>query len=273
MPFNVFRNEAFTSTMRKSVFGRQDGLKSFKKAVAILEAFSIREPRLPLTEIARRAKLPLSTAHRILGTLHSVGFIDRDGERDQYRLGLRLLELGSIVLSNMELHREAMPFIEALARESGETIHLGVFDGTQVISIEKIDSAHGLASNVTIGKGAPAYCTGVGKALLAFQPDEAVAAVCRNGLTRKTPNTITSERRLRQELARIRALGYAVDNSENEIGVRCVAAPIRNHTGAVIASLSISGPAARIREADVPRLAERVKETARKLSHQLGYRS
>jgi len=250
-----------------------EGLKSFRKAVAILEAFSIREPRLPLTEIAQRAGLPLSTAHRILRTLHAVGFIARDRDRDQYRLGLRLLELGSIVLSNMELHREALPFIEALARESGETIHLGIFDGIQVISIEKIDSPHGLASNVTIGKGAPAYCTGVGKALLAFQPDDVVAAVCRQGLTRKTPNTITSPRRLRQELTRIRSLGYAVDNMEHEIGVRCVAAPIRNHTGTVIASLSISGPASRLRDADVPRLAQRVKETARKLSQQLGHRS
>lgn len=106
--------------MRKSKSGRNQrgGLKSLQKAFRILEAFSIREPRLPLTDIARRAELPLSTTHRMLGTLHSAGFIDRDGERDQYRLGIRLLELGSIVLSTIDLHREALPFIEALARES-----------------------------------------------------------------------------------------------------------------------------------------------------------
>src|SRR5262250_3953482 len=140
------------------------GLKSLRKAIRVLASFSAKEPRLPLTEIARRAGLPLSTAHRILTTLHAEGFVQRDAERDQYRLGIRLLELGSIVLSTMELHREALPFIEALARESGETIHLGILDGTQVVSIEKMDSLHGLASNITIGKGAPAYCTGVGKA-------------------------------------------------------------------------------------------------------------
>jgi len=247
------------------------GLKSLRKAIRVLASFSLKEPRLPLSEIGRRAGLPLSTAHRILATLHAEGFVDRDADREQYRLGIRLLELGSIVLSTMELHREALPFIESLAHESGETVHLGVFDGAQVVSIEKMDSPHGLASNVTIGKGAPAYCTGVGKALLAFQPGAVLDAVCRQRLTRHTPNTITSPKRLRAELARVRASGFAIDNMEHELGVRCVAAPIRNHTGVVIASLSVSGPAARIREADIPRLAERVKEVAAKLSNQLGY--
>src|SRR5260370_39228498 len=125
----------------------------------------------------------------------------------------------------------------------------------------------------TFIKGAPAYCTGVGKALLAFQPDSVVEAVCRQGLTRHTPNTLTSPRRLREELAHVRAAGYALDNMEHELGVRCIAAPIRTHTGAVIASLSISGPATRIRTEDVPQLAERVKEVAGKLSTQLGHRS
>ena len=151
-------------------------------------------------------------------------------------------------------------------------MHLGIFAGTQVVSIEKMDSP-GLASNVTIGKGAPAHCTGVGTALLAFQPATVVAAVCRRGLTRHTANTITGQGRLRRELARVRRVGYAVANREHELGVRCIVAPVRNHTGAVVASLSVSGPATRIREEDSPRLAERVKEVAQKLSMQLGHRA
>jgi DNA-binding MarR family transcriptional regulator len=138
-----------------------DVLKSLQKVIRALECFSLEEPRLPLSEIARRAGLPLSTAHRILATLRQAGLVEQEGERDLYRLGLKLLELGSVVLANMEVHREALPFIEELVRETGETVHLGVFDGTQVVSIEKMDSPHGLASNITIGKGAPAYCTGV----------------------------------------------------------------------------------------------------------------
>lgn len=246
-------------------------LKSLRKAIRILECFSLQEPRLSLSEIARRAELPLSTAHRILATLREAGLVDQEGERDLYRLGLKLLELGSVVLANMELHREALPFIEELSRESGETVHLGVFDGSQVVSIEKMDSPHGLASQVTIGKGAPAYCTAVGKALLAFQPEDVLEHVCRLGLTRYTPQTITDPKRLRQEMARVRTLGYAVDDREHQPDVRCVAAPIRNYTGRVIASMSVSGPATRIPKERIPTLAARVREVAAKLSARLGY--
>jgi DNA-binding IclR family transcriptional regulator len=237
-----------------------------------LACFSLQEPRLSLSEIARRAELPLSTAHRILATLREAGLVEQEGERDLYRLGLKLFELGSMVLANMELHREALSFIEELVRESGETVHLGVFDGSRVVSIEKMDSPHGLASQVTVGKGAPAYCTAVGKALLAFQPEAVLEHICRQGLTRFTPRTITDPARLREELERIRTSGYAVDDGEHQAGVRCVAAPIRNYSGNVIASLSISGPAIRIPKEAVPSLAQRVKEVAGKLSARLGYK-
>jgi DNA-binding IclR family transcriptional regulator len=237
----------------------------------ILECFSLQEPRLPLTDIARKVGLPLSTTHRILATLRGLGMVEQEGDRDLYRLGLKLLELGSMVLANMEVHRAALPYIEALVRETGETVHLGVFDGSQVVSIEKMDSPHGLASNITIGKGAPAYCTGVGKALLAFQPDAVVDRVCRLGLTAYTAQTITNAAALRKELARVRAQGYAVDNTEHQPDVRCVAAPIRTHSGHVIASLSVSGPATRIPKDRIAGLATQVREVAAKLSARLGY--
>ncbi len=237
----------------------------------ILECFSFQDPRLSLTDIARKVGLPLSTTHRILATLRDVGLVEQEGDRDLYRLGLKLLELGSMVLANMEVHREALPFIEELVRETGETVHLGVFDGSQVVSIEKMDSPHGLASNITIGKGAPAYCTGVGKALLAFQPEAVVDQVCRLGLTGHTPQTITDPAKLRRELAQVRSQGYAVDNAEHQADVRCVAAPIRNYSGNAIASLSISGPATRIPKDRIPALAARVREVAAKLSARLGY--
>ena len=114
-----------------------EGLKSLRKAIRVLECFSLQEPRLPLTDIARKVGLPLSTAHRILTTLRTVGIVEQEGDRDLYRLGLKLLELGSMVLANMEVHREALPCIEELVRETGETVHLGVFDGSQVVSIEE----------------------------------------------------------------------------------------------------------------------------------------
>ena len=264
-----------TGRLRSRVAGHESGisgLKSLRKAMRILDCFSFQESRRTLTEISRCAGLPLSTTHRILATLRDIGLVEQEGGRDLYRLGLKLLELGSMVLANMEVHREALPFIEELVRETGETVHLGVFDGTQVVSIEKMDSPHGLASNITIGKGAPAYCTGVGKALLAFQPDAVVDRVCRLGLVAYTPQTITDPRKLRGELAQVRGQGCAVDNMEHQPDVRCVAAPVRNYSGGVIASLSVSGPATRIPKERIPALAERVREVAAKLSARLGYR-
>ncbi|MBI4561676.1 MAG: IclR family transcriptional regulator [Candidatus Rokubacteria bacterium] len=248
-----------------------EGLKSLRKAMRILECFSLQKPRLSLTDIARKVGLPLSTTHRILATLRDVGIVEQGGNRDVYRLGLKLFELGSMVLANMEVHREALPFIEELSRESGETVHLGVFDGSQVVSIEKMDSPHGLASQVTIGKGAPAYCTAVGKALLAFQSDAVVNQICRKGLTPNTPQTNTDPALLRKELQRVRTSGYAVDDREHQPDVRCVAAPIRDHSGNVIASMSVSGPATRISKERIPALAVRVKAVAAKLSARLGY--
>jgi DNA-binding IclR family transcriptional regulator len=258
---------------RPRAAGGATGLKSLGKAIRVLQAFSLQEPRLPLTEIARRTGLPLSTTHRILTTLREAGLIEQEAGRELYRLGLKLLELGSMVLANMEVHREALPFIEELARETGETVHLGVFDGTQVVSIEKIESPRALASHVTIGKGAPAYCTGVGKALLAFQPEPVLDAVCRGGFVRYTAHTIVQPARLRRELARVRAQGYAVDNAEHQPDVRCVAAPVRDHSGRVVASLSVSGPATRLPRDRVPALAARTRAVAARLSSRLGYRS
>jgi len=184
-----------------------------------------------------------------------------------------MFELGRVVLATMGLHREAIPFVEELARETGEAVHMGVFNGTEVVSIEKTDSAHGLTPVITIGKGAPAYCTGVGKVLLAYQPDSVIDHICNMGLPRHTPTTITDSATLREELARIRALGYAVDDAELHPDVRCVAAPVRDHTGNVVASLSVSGLASRITKDATPALADKVRLVAAKLSARLGYKA
>jgi DNA-binding IclR family transcriptional regulator len=262
------------SSAKQSLQGKNQAasFKSFRKVIRVLECFSLQEPRLSLSEIARRAELPLSTAHRILATLREARIVEQEGDRELYRLGLKLLELGSMVLANMELHREALPFIEELARESGETVHLGVFDGSEVVSVEKMDSPQGLASQITVGKSAPAYCTAVGKALLAFQPEAVLDRICKLGLTGYTPRTITHSARLRKELERIRIAGYAVDDEEHHPGVRCVAAPVRDYSGNVIGSLSISGPALRISKEAIPSLAQRLREITGKLSARLGYK-
>jgi DNA-binding IclR family transcriptional regulator len=265
--------------VRKEEAGRvrrpegSEGLKTLRKSIRVLECFSIHEPKLSLSEIARRVGLPPSTTHRIVATLREEGMLEQNGAGELYRLGLKMFELGSVVLATMELHREAAPFIEELARETGETVHMGVFSGTEVVSIEKMDSAHGLTPVITIGKGAPAYCTGVGKALLAYQPDAVIDHICQMGLPRHTPTTITDSASLREELAKVRALGYGIDDMELHPDVRCVAAPVRDHTGNVVASLSVSGPASRITKETVPALADKVRLVAAKLSGRLGHKA
>jgi DNA-binding IclR family transcriptional regulator len=253
---------------------REDpALKSVRKVVDVLECFSRVERHLSLAEIARKTGLPKPTAHRVLASLREVGFIEQDGERESYRLGIRLFTLGSTVLANMDLHREATPFVEQLTRLSGEGVHLCVFDGTQMVTVDHREADGRSVDSVTTITGSPAYCTGVGKAALAFQSAEAIAQVVRAGLKRFTRNTITVPERLSEELAKIRRRGYAVDNAEHQPGVRCVAAPIRNASGEVFAAISVSGRAVRVTDDRIDALAELVMDAAEHISRQLGYRA
>lgn len=245
-------------------------LKSLRKMVAVLECFSPAERSLTLGDITRKIDLPKSTLHRLLASLREVGFVEQDGDRERYRLGLRLFRLGSIVLANLDLPGEAQPFVRRLARISGEGVHLCVFDGQKMVTIDHREPDGRSADWVTTITGCPAYCTGVGKAALAYQSRETIEAVIAAGLPRFTRNTITDGAALLADLAEARARGYAVDNAEHQIGVRCIAAPIRNGMDEVFAAISVSGPAERITPDRVGTLAELVVDTANQISHRLG---
>ena len=247
-------------------------LKSLFKAVDVLDCFSQVDRALTLAEIAERAGIPKTTAHRILATFREAGFVEQDHGRDSYRLGLRLFELGNLVLANMDLHREATPFIEQLMERSGEGVHLFVFTGTRVVAVDHRDANGRIVNTVTTITGAPAYCTGVGKAALAFQEPAVVARVIRDVLRPFTQNTITDADVLRRELAVVRERGYAIDNGEHEPGLHCVAAPIRNAAGVVFGAISVSGPAIRLTEDRDEALGELVVDVAARLSRQLGCR-
>lgn len=245
-------------------------LKSLRKMVAVLECFSPAERSLTLADIARNIALPKSTVHRLLASLREVGFVEQDRDRESYRLGLRLFRLGSIALINMDLHGEARPFVERLARLSGEGVHLCAFDGQKMVTIDHHEPDGRSADWVTTITGCPAYCTGVGKATLAFQSIETIDWVIAAGLQRFTRNTITDGVALGADLAEVKARGYAVDNAEHQIGVRCIAAPIRNGVGEVFAAISVSGPAERITADRIETLAELVIDAASQISQRLG---
>jgi DNA-binding IclR family transcriptional regulator len=173
----------------------------------------------------------------------------------------------------MDLHREATPFVEQLMRLSGEGVHLCVFDGAQMVTVDHREANGRSADSVTTITGSPAHCTGVGKAALAFQSGATIERLIQAGLKIFTRNTITVAERLRKELAGIRTRGYAVDNAEHQPGVRCVAAPIRNASGEVFAAISVSGPTVRMTDDRIEPIAELVLDAAEHISRQLGYRT
>lgn len=250
----------------------QDGLKSLTKVMRVLDAFSTQARTLSLTEICRRTGLPKSTAHRLLASMREVGLLEQEEQRDHYRLGMKLFELGNTVIANMELHREARPFADALTRQGGQPVHLAVFDGYRAIVIHRADASPEKSPSPTIIEQAPVHCTSVGKAILAFQPEAVIERIVLAGLQRFTETTITDPTALREELRRTRERGYALDEAEHQPGLRCVGAPIRAQSGRVVAGISITGPAWRLPIAELDSMAKLVMHHARGISTALGYR-
>lgn len=251
--------------------GRQS-VKSLFKMLEVLEAFTSNDRELSVAEIARRTGMPRTTVHRIVDSLRSVGFIDQEASRDRYRLGLKLFELGSNALKNLTLYREAPPFVDTLAKLSGEDVHLCIFDGTQMVFVNRRDQTAARAHNTIITmEASPCHSTSVGKAALAFQPEAVIDRIIAAGLPRFTPATIVEGDELRAELARIRERGYAIDDCEHEPDLRCVGAPIRNAAGRVFAAISASGSARHVAVERIPELAQMVRTHAELISLRLGF--
>ncbi|WP_245272881.1 IclR family transcriptional regulator [Microvirga lotononidis] len=249
----------------------RNSLKSMHKAMAVLDCFSRYDRALSLSEISERCKMPKTTVHRLVTSLREVKLLEQDKERDRYRMGIRLFELGSIVLANLDLHREARALVDRLSSISGEAAHLCIFDGSNMVIVEHREPGGHSVNWTTTLSISPSYCTGVGKAALAFQDNVTIERVIRQGLVPYTPNTITDPNVLRKELKLTRERGYSIDEAEHQPDVRCVAAPIYNAAGRVFAALSVTGPADRVTKDRVPGLAELVVATANQLSRQLGF--
>jgi DNA-binding IclR family transcriptional regulator len=246
-------------------------IQTYRKMMDVLRCFSRVDRQLSLAAIAAGAGLPRATAHRILTALREVGFIEQDSRRGTYGLGIGLFELGSLALANMDLLREGKPFLDQLTQASGTAAHLGVFNGMEMVVVEREDQPDRPMRTIRPVEAAPAYCTGLGKAVLAFQDQEVVDRVIAAGLKRFTRSTICSAAALRRELARVRRRGYAIDNGEHQLWVRCIAAPIRDASGRVIAALSVTGHADQLAEERTPVLAELVMQAGDSISRHLGY--
>jgi IclR family transcriptional regulator, KDG regulon repressor len=247
-------------------------IKSISRAVRILESFGLGATPT-VTELSRSLKLPKSSVFEILSTLAAEGIVAKEERTNRYRLGAKLLELSSLVGQGLEVSAVAEPLLKALNKAVDETVQLTVLDRREILYVGGFESTRQLRTFFRRGDRAPLHCTALGKAILAFLPRAEIDAVIRSGLPRFTSRTLTEGRRLREELARTAARGYAVDNEEHEEGVRCVGAPVRSADGAVFASISVSGPAHRLPPAKDRAMARRVVETANGISRRLGWQA
>lgn len=262
-----------TKPSKPSTRGSDENLKSLMKIMRVLECFSVNERALSLSEICEKTGFPRSTTHRLMASLKEVGFLDQDRERDKYRLGLKLFELGNIVLMNLDLHREARPIVESLKRMSGQMVHLAIFDGQSAVVIHRADPSPDHAPTSTSIENAPVHCTSVGKAILAWQPDTVIQKIINAGLRSYTDQTIVTGDALLAELEAIRQRGYAIDDGEHQPGLRCVGAPILGQDGRVIAGISVSGPSWQISMSDIAELSKVVIHHANLIAQRVGHHS
>ncbi len=247
-------------------------LQSVDHALAVLESFDAGNPELGVTALSGRLKLAKSTVYRLLTTLCARGYVYQNPATGKYRLGLKAFEVGSLAVSQLTVREVAVPFLEKLRDATKETVHLGVRDGDSVIYIDKIETLHSIRMYSRIGRRAPLHCTALGKVLLAFAPPAEAARLVPRGLKRYTPNSIIDPEVLGKELDLVRERGYALDDEEFEEGLKCVAAPLWDYTGAVVASAGIAGPHIRITSDRLPDLIAVVRETAAEISARLGHR-
>lgn len=247
-------------------------VRAVERALELLGIFAQGQAELSLAQMAERMRLHKSTVHRLALTLEKAGFLRRNPATGGYSLGLKLLELGAVVLNSLELRTQARPHLERLRRDTGHTVHLGILDAGEVVYIDKIEGDTPVRIYSQVGRRAPAHCTGLGKALLAFQPAAVIReVVATRGLRRYTPETIISVHQLLSELERVRERGYAVDMAEHEPLVHCVAAPIRDHTSQVIAAVSVTLIVPSLPAAEVERYASAVVATALAISADMGW--
>jgi DNA-binding IclR family transcriptional regulator len=247
-----------------------DQLTTVTKALQVLQAFSYEQPVMGVSELARKLGMGKSSVHRVLATLTEQGFVTKTLD-DRYRLGLKLHELGQLVVSSLELRHVAHGPLEKLRNECGETVHVAVLEGADAVYVHRIESQSTLRTFSRVGRRVPAHTTSSGKCLLAFGPPEQIDVVVAAGLRRIGPRSITTERGLREALVKIRADGYVVSVEENERGVVSLGAPVFGHDGSCIAAVSIAGPMLRVTTAEVPRLVRMVRRCALDISVGMGF--
>jgi len=248
-------------------------VQSVDRALTILELLSEYNDGLGITEISGKIELHKSTVHRLLATLIYKGFVEQDSETNKYKVSLKLFEIGTKRVEGTDIMNVSKPFTTSLMDSLNEVVHLVIRDKNDIVYIDKVEANNTIRMASTIGKRSPLYCTSVGKAMLAFMSEVEVDEVwTSSNIQSLTDNTIVDYVKFKEELKKIKEYGYSVDDEENELGVRCVGAPVFNRSGEIEGAISISGPTTRVTKDKVEEISKEVKKCAYLISKELGYR-
>jgi DNA-binding IclR family transcriptional regulator len=247
------------------------GAGSLRHGLALLEAFSPEEPALSIGKIAARIGLHKSTVSRLARTLSETGYLEVAGSPGVYRLGPKLMRLAAAIPDDRSVTEVAAPLVRQLVADTGETGHLAVLDGTEVLTIFVADGWRSIRMHASVGKRSPAHASAAGKALLACHTDQEVRdRMSAAPLSQRTKRTVATVEALQTELCRVRSEGIAIDDEELEVGLRCFAAPLFDPSGEAVAGIALSGPAERIFGTGRSELERSLKRTADDISRALG---
>jgi len=242
------------------------------KAVEVLEELAKSEDGLGVTEISNKLNYGVSATYHLLNTLKQCHIIEQDKKTKKYRIGFALFRICGMAKRQNALASLAQPYLDELREMVGETSNLMILDGNEVIYVAQSESTKLLKLFTQLGAKVPFYCTGGGKAIVAYQPKKVQDLILSNtNFIKYTKNTLTDVNELQKELKIIKEQGYAIDNEEREEGVTCIAAPVFDCYGEAIASISISGPTYRLKEKHISSIVKNVMDTAKKMSEALGY--
>jgi IclR family pca regulon transcriptional regulator len=248
-------------------------IESLLRGLQVLSLFNREAAALSLTEIKDAAKLNKTTAFRIVSTLESAGYLERDPQSKRYRPGLKVLQLGFTALSSLEFRQVARPYLRRLSQEVGRTVSLSVLDGMEVVYVDRVRVRQVFGVVLGLGSRIPAHCASLGKALLAYLPPEELNQRLDSAdLDAYTPNTITKRDALEAELARVREQGYSINDEEWVLGLRSTASPILDDSGVVVGAINISVSVAEVSRKELEnRFSPAVRTTAQEISYALGY--
>jgi IclR family acetate operon transcriptional repressor len=244
-------------------------LGSLHKGLQLIDCFA-RQETWSLAELATELGQTKPTVFRILHTIEAFGYLQKDPQTGRYSLAMRFHTLGSAAVQHEQLRWQALPPLQDLARDTGETVHVGILYDGEAICVQAVDGTRLVRMHAFVGKRTPAHASALGKVLLAHLPDAEIDHFAARALARFTPRTITRPAALRKALHQIRTQGWALDDEEMETGLRCLGAPITDHAGRPCASVAISAPAGRMDPRRIAQLTPLVKATAARISHMLG---